>query len=50
MSFYADLMMNGAVRFRETYGFNYYDIVDGIVAEHRTATFNTGKVLDTMFW
>lgn len=50
MSFYADLMMNGAVRFRETYGYNYYDIVDGIVAEHRTATFNTGKVLDTMFW
>ncbi len=50
MSFYADLLMNGAVRFRETYGYNYYKIDDGMVSEHRTATFNTGKVLDTMFW
>lgn len=50
MSFYADLLMNGTVRFRETYGYNYYEIVDGIVTEHRTATFNTGKVLDTMYW
>lgn len=50
MSFYADLMMNGAVRFREAFGYNYYKIDDGIVTEHRTATFNNGKVLDTMFW
>lgn len=50
MSFYADLMMNGAVRFRETYGYNYYEIEDGLVKEHRTATLNTGKILDTMYW
>lgn len=50
MSFYADLMMNGSVRFRETYGYNYYEIEEGIVKEHRTATLNTGKILDTMYW
>lgn len=50
MSFYADLLMNGAVRFRETYGYNYYEIEEGIVKEHRTATLNTGKILDTMYW
>lgn len=50
MSFYADLLMNGAVRFRETYGYNYYEIKNGIVTEHRTATLNTGKILETMYW
>lgn len=50
MSFYADALMDGSVRFRETYGYNYYEIIDGIVKEQCAVTLNNGRTLDTMYW
>ncbi len=50
MSFYGENLDNGAVRFREKFGYSLIVLDQGRVLERRIETFDTGRLLGEFFW
>lgn len=46
LSFCGENLMDGTVRFEETYGYSLYTVEKGILIQEKTETISTGKIID----